>query len=94
MQKVNDCFYSFRNPLYTQNITLDGHILEQVQSNPFLGLEISQDLIWNEHINNTSRKVSSTLRFPRRHLRQCFKECRKTAYIALVRSIMEYGAVM
>jgi len=21
MQKVNDCFYSFRDPLYTQNIT-------------------------------------------------------------------------
>ena len=32
--------------------------------------------------------------FLRRNLQHCPRECRKAAYIALVRSIMEYGAII
>ena len=49
---------------------------------------------WKEHINNTCKKNSSTLGFLRRNLQHCPRECRRTAYIALVRSIMEYGSVI
>jgi hypothetical protein len=34
------------------------------------------------------------LGFLRRNLQHCPRECRKIAYIALVRSIMEYGAII
>jgi hypothetical protein len=34
------------------------------------------------------------LGFLRRNLQHCPRECRKTAYIALVQSIMEYGAII
>ena len=74
--------------------TLNKHILERVKSNPYLGIQISEDLKWKEHINNTCKKASSTLGFLRRNLQHCPIECRKTAYIALVRSIMEYGAII
>jgi hypothetical protein len=40
------------------------------------------------------KKANSTLGFLRRNLQHCLRECRKTAYIALVRSIMEYGAII
>ena len=73
---------------------LDGHTLEQVPSNPYLGVQIQEDLKWKEHINNVTEKASSTLGFLRRNLQHCPRECRKTAYIALVRSIMEYGAII
>jgi hypothetical protein len=33
--------------------TLNNQILEQVPSNPYLGLQIAEDLKWKEHINNT-----------------------------------------
>ena len=43
---------------------------------------------------NVTKTASSTLGFLRRNLQHCPRECRKTAYIALVRSIMEYGAII
>jgi len=73
---------------------LNNHILEQVSSNPYLGLQIQEDLKWKEQITNVCNKASSTLGFLRRNLQHCPKDCRKTAYIALVRSILEYGSVI
>ena len=74
--------------------TLDGHILQQVKNNPYLGLQISEDLKWTTHITNVAKKANSTLGFLRRNLRFCPKECKKTAYISLVRSTIEYGAIV
>ena len=74
--------------------TLDGHILQQVQNNPYLGLQISEDLKLTTHITNVAKKANSTLGFLRRNLRFCPKECKKTAYISLARSTMEYGAIV
>jgi hypothetical protein len=43
--------------------TLDGHILQQIQNNPYLGLQISEDLKWTTHITNVAKKANSTLGF-------------------------------
>ena len=74
--------------------TLDNHILEEVQDNPYLGLQISNDLKWTTHINKITKKAQSTLGFLRRNLSHCTETCRKTAYISMVRSLLEYGAVV
>ena len=75
---------------------LDGEILQQVDSNPYLGLTISEDLQWKTHITNITKKANSTLGFLRRNLKYCSEDCKKLAYniIALVRSILEYDAVV
>jgi hypothetical protein len=73
---------------------LGGHILEQVDSNPYLGLQISEDLKWSTHISNITKKANSTIGFLRRNLQHCPKECRKNAYISLVRSVLEYGVTI
>ena len=73
---------------------LDNSILQIVPSNPYLGLEISNDLKWHKHINNITSKASRTLGFLQRNLRHCPKECRKTAYLSLIRSTLEYGSVV
>jgi hypothetical protein len=39
-------------------------------------------------------KANYTLGFLRRNLRYCLKECKKTAYMSLVRSTMEYAAIV
>ena len=36
--------------------SLNGHILEQVKNNPYLGIQISEDMKWSTHINNTAKK--------------------------------------
>ena len=50
---------------------LDGEILQQVDSNPYLGLTISEDLQWKTHITNITKKANSSLGFLRRNLKYC-----------------------
>ena len=73
---------------------LDNTILKQVTSNPYLGVHFANDLKWHTHIDKISSKASSTLGFLQRNLKHCPQECRKTAYISLVRSKLEYGAIV
>jgi hypothetical protein len=56
---------------------LGGHILEQVDSNPYLGLQILEDLKWSTHISNITKKANSTISFLRRNLQHCLKNAGK-----------------
>ena len=44
---------------------LDGEILQEVNSSPYLGITISNDLQWKTHITNIVKKANSTLGFLR-----------------------------
>jgi hypothetical protein len=74
--------------------SLNRHILQQVQNNPYLGLQISENLKSTTHIRNVAKKANSTLGFLRRNLKYCPQECKKTAYISLVQSTMVYGGII
>lgn len=73
---------------------LNNEILQEVSSNPYLGITISDDLQWKTHITNIVKKANSTLGFLRRNLKYCPVECKRLAYIALIRSTLEYGAIV
>lgn len=73
---------------------LNKTILKHVDSNPYLGVIISKDLTWSNHIANICKGASSTLGFLRRNLKHSPLECRKTAYIALVRSKLECASII
>ena len=73
---------------------LDGHVLKQVTDNPYLGVLISENGKWNNHIDKTTKRASCTLGFLRRNLRKCNKQFKETAYKSLVRSTLEYAAVV
>ena len=70
---------------------LNNYILKSVENNPYLGILFDNKLNWSTHIDNISKKASSYLGFVMRNLKTCPSECKKTAYIALVRSTLEYG---
>ena len=72
--------------------TIDNHILQHTSQHPYLGLTLADDLKWSLHINKAVRKANSVLALLRRNLSFCPENCKRTAYIALVRSILEYGA--
>ena len=74
--------------------TLNNHILQQVKQNPYLGILLSEDLKWEPHLINTTKKANSTLAFLKRNPRHCPEACRRTAYIALVRSVLEYRSTV
>ena len=59
---------------------LSGHVLQQVDTNPYLGVTFSDDLKWSPHITKITKKVNSTLGFIRRNLKHCPESSRKTAF--------------
>ena len=74
--------------------SLNNTILKEVSNNPYLGILLSQDLKWSDHIANITKKANSTLGFLRRNLRHCPTSCRRNSYLSLIRSVLEYGSVV
>ena len=72
---------------------LNSVILQHVDSAKYLGIKIHKSLQFSEHINATAKKCSQRLGFLQRTLRQCPQEPIELAYISLVRSSAEHGAV-
>ena len=88
------CYIMSINNKSSHFYELDNHILKQVNENPYLGLTISDDLKWSSHITKMTKKANSTMAFLRRNLRNFPEDCRKTAYLSLVRSILDYGSIV
>ena len=73
---------------------LNDTVLKQVENNAYLGLQLSESLKWNTHINKSIKKANATVGFLRRNLRMCTESSKRTAYISLVRPTLEYGAII
>jgi len=55
-------------------------------------VEVSDDLSWNKHVENTAKKASCALGFLRRNLRHCSREVKTKCYNTFVRPITEYAS--
>ena len=55
---------------------------------------MNNTLSWSSHINNTASRASKTLNFLRRNLYKCSQEVKASAYISLVRPLMEYACIV
>ena len=73
---------------------LDSTILQQVNTNPYLGLTLSEDLTWKTHISNICKKANSSLAFLRRNLQINQRHIKSSAYTTLVRPQLEYAAAI
>ncbi|CAH1266560.1 Hypp3419 [Branchiostoma lanceolatum] len=82
-----------KNPL-TRMYEMCGELLQQTREAKYLGVTLSQDLKWSAHVNTTVKRANHTLNFLSRNLRFCPRQVRETAYFSLVRSSMEYAAVV
>ena len=69
------------------NYTLEGTVLENVESIKYLGVTITNDLKWNTHISNVCTKANRTLGFLRRNLYSCPPDVKEAAYKGLVRPV-------
>ena len=49
---------------------------------------------WSSHFTKITKKATTTLNFLRRNLKNFPQECRKTAYISLVSSILDYESIV
>ena len=81
---------SHGTPKYQKFYTLCGQILQHTSEAKYLGVTLSSDLQWSKHIQDITSKCSSTLGLLRRYLSGCPIKLREQAYIALIRSRLEY----
>ena len=71
---------------------MNGQELESVKSHPYLGVEVTQSLNWNNHINNITTKANRSLGFIKRNLKRCPEQIKDQAYKSLVRPHVEYAS--
>ena len=71
---------------------LGGHILQYTNNHTYLGIDICNNLSWNKHINRIVSSASRSLGFIKRNLYSCPKHIKATAYLTLVRPLLEYSS--
>ena len=74
--------------------TLSDHILQYVGTNPYLGVTLSEDLTFDAHVGNITKKGSRMLGFIQRNLKGSPSRLKELAYLTLVRSGLEYASVV
>ena len=74
--------------------TLHNIPLKPTDSAKYLGVNISKDLNWNQHINNITAKASNSLRFIKRNIKTSNKKVKEAAYTTYVRPQVEYCSVV
>ena len=84
---------NIRNPK-THTYTLNNIKLAETDSHTYLGVELSQDLKWNKHVNRITAKGNRSLGFIKRNLHRCTQDIKSLAYRSLVRPSLEYCAAV
>ena len=87
------CYVMRINNKSSHFYSLCGHILQQVNENPYLEITLTENLKRTSQITKTTKK-HSTLAFLRRNLRSFPLDCRKSAYTTLVRTLLDYGSII
>jgi len=67
-------------------------VLSTVSFHTYLGITVSSDLKWHEHISNICLKATRTLNFVRRNTYSCSQKAKNIAYLSLVCPNLEYAA--
>ena len=73
---------------------LGNTIMSTVHQEKYLGVTISDDLSWNPHIANVATVASQRLGFLARNLRRSPSDLKRTAYVSMVISTLEYAAIV
>ena len=73
-------------PLYMQNVQI-----QEVMSHKHLGIYLSKDCSWHEHINYIKEKAWLRLNVMRKIKYKLDRKSLETIYIAFIRPLLEYG---
>ena len=67
-------------------------LFETVQSTKYLGVELTNNLYWNKHLETTTMKGKRSLGFPRRNLGTCPREIKALCHKTFVQPIAKYAS--
>ena len=71
---------------------MNNQTLEVAKHNPYLGVELSDNMKYNLHINTITSKASRVLGFVKRNLKHCPKTVKERPHQSLVRPKLEYSS--
>ena len=81
-----------KSKLLNTQYTLYGQVLESTNTAKYLGVTLSKELSWNEHINSITAKANRTLGFVKRNVKTKNEKVKELAYKSLVRPQVEYAS--
>ena len=90
-EKCNVLTVSRKKQPITNSYNLNGHQLEHVATAKYLGVSITSDMKWNQHISNICKKANNTMSFLKRNLNIRNANIKEKAYKSLVRPTLEYA---
>ena len=73
---------------------LHDQILTRVNSAKYLGVTLTDNMKWDQHINNICDKANRTIAFLRQNLSIGATSVKKRAYFTLVRPLVEYASTV
>ena len=91
-QKCFVMHISHARSLKEYSYSLAGDVLATTSSHPYLGVCITNNLSWNNHIQDICSKANRSLGFIRRNLYSCNQTTKLLAYRSLVRPLTEYAS--
>ena len=80
-----------QEPLSTYTIRVNDHPIENVQSYKYLGVIISSDLSWGNHVSIVCLPMKHMVMLYRCFYRGCTPDTLRTLYISCVRPLLEYA---
>lgn len=78
----------------TQPYYIHGQELMRGNCAKYLGVHLTKNLSWNNHIDSMTKKANSTSAFLRRNIRSCPSKTKVLCYTALLRPLMEYACTV
>ena len=84
------CTIKRKSPIMS-TYSIHGQGLDFVRSGKYLGVNISDNLSWNAHVAETTKRANNFLAFFRRNLASCPQEINAQTYKSLARPIVEYA---
>ena len=93
-EKCNVLSISRKKQPIKNSYTLHGHELEHVNTAKYLGVSITSNMRWNQHISNICKKTNNTRSFFRRNLNIRDTKIKEKAYQSLVRPTLEYACTI
>ena len=94
LQKCQTMQLTNKRKSITKPYTMYGHVLEEVNTAKYLGVNKHISLNWNHQISSVTKKTNNTRSFTQRNISQCLKKTKDLCYRTLVRPLMEYVTVI
>ena len=71
-----------------------GHQLQETSAAKYLGVQLDNQLTWNQHISSITKKANSLNALLFRNLRKCPRHIKAKCFLVLVRPALEYASIV